>query len=96
VIDGMQYVQKLERGDPDVNSGVIADPVKRDPILSMRLASDIPEKDRPAFQVLRTDSQAFADSRDKRRHPAPEFYHRPPLANLDVCTVPVMVKKVGR
>jgi peptidylprolyl isomerase len=95
VIDGMQYVQKLERGDPDVNSGVIADVAKRDPIIRMRLASDLPAKQRPAFQVLRTDSAFFAQVKDKRRHPAPEFYHRKPLANLDVCAVPVMVKKVS-
>ncbi len=96
VISGMQYVQKLERGDPDVDSGVIADVAKRDPIVRMWLAADIPEKERPHYQVLRTDSQAFADAKEKRRHPAPEFYHRPPLANLDVCTVTVPVRKVDR
>jgi peptidylprolyl isomerase len=95
VIDGLQYAQKLERGDPDVDSGVIQDVAKRDPIIRMRLASDMSEKERPNFQVLRTDSPAFADSKDKRRHPAPEFYHRPPLANLDVCAVPVTVRKVA-
>jgi peptidylprolyl isomerase len=94
VLDGMQYLQKLERGDPDVDSGVIQDKTKRDPIIRMRLASDIPAKARPGFQVLRTDDTAFAAVKDKRRHPAPEFYHRPPLANLDVCAVPVTVKKV--
>jgi len=96
VIEGMQYIQKLERGDPDVDNGVIQDKAKRDPIIRMRLASDVPAKDRPAFQVLRTDSAFFAQVKDKRRHPAPEFYHRPPLANLDVCAVPVMVKRTGK
>jgi len=95
VIDGMQYVQKLERGDSEVDNGVIQDVAKRDPILRMRIASDISAKDRPAFQVLRTESPAFAAAKDKRRHPAPEFYHRPPLANLDVCAVPVMVRRVA-
>ena len=33
VLDGMQYLQKLERGDPDVESGVIADVSKRDAIV---------------------------------------------------------------
>jgi peptidylprolyl isomerase len=32
VIDGMQYVQKLQRGDPAVDNGVIADKTKQDPI----------------------------------------------------------------
>jgi peptidylprolyl isomerase len=94
VLSGMQYLQKLERGDPDVDSGVIQDTAKRDPILHMQLAADMPARDRPHWQVLRTDSASFADAVEKRRHPAPEFYHRPPLANLDVCSVPVPVRLV--
>ncbi|HEY1629674.1 MAG TPA: peptidylprolyl isomerase [Rhizomicrobium sp.] len=93
VLEGMQVLQKLERGDPEVDSGVIQDKAKQDAILRMRLASDLPEKERPAFQVIKTESPAFAAVKDSRRHPAPEFYHRPPLANLDVCSVPVAVKK---
>lgn len=93
VIDGMQYLQKLQRGDPDVNIGVIGDVSKRDAILRMRLAADIAAKDRPSFQVIRTDSATFAATKEKRRHPDTSFYHRPPLANLDVCTVPVAVKR---
>jgi peptidylprolyl isomerase len=94
VLSGMQYLQKLQRGDPDVDSGVIHDPAKPDPIIRMQLASDMPAKDRPHWQVLRTESASFADAVEKRRHPAPEFYHRPPLANLDVCAVPVQVRLV--
>ncbi|HTQ12740.1 MAG TPA: peptidylprolyl isomerase [Rhizomicrobium sp.] len=94
VLSGMQYLQKLERGDPDVESGVIQDPSKRDPIIRMRLASDIPAEQRPEFEVMRTDGADFAALKDRRRHPAPEFYHRPPLANLDICAVPVPVKMV--
>ncbi len=93
VLEGMQYLQKLQRGDGDVNAGVISDPAKRDKIIRMRLASDMPEKERPVFRVIRTESPDFAAIKDKRRHPAPEFYHRPPLANLDICAVPVLVKK---
>jgi peptidylprolyl isomerase len=94
VIAGMQYLQKLERGDPDVDAGVIQDAAKRDPIIKMQLASDMPEKDRPHYQVLRTDSAAFADTIAQRRHPSTDFYHRPPLPNLDVCLVPVQVRLV--
>jgi peptidylprolyl isomerase len=88
----MQYLQKLERGDPDVDSGVIGDVAQRDPIIHMTLASDLPAKDRPHYQVLRTDSKAFAEKLDERRHPSPEFYHRPPSPNLDVCGVPLPVR----
>ena len=94
VLSGMQYLQKLERGDPDVDMGVIQDAAKRDPIIHMTLASDLAEKDRPHWQVLRTESASFADSVDKRRHPGTDFYRRPPSPNLDVCSVPVQVRQV--
>jgi peptidylprolyl isomerase len=95
VLDGMQYLQKLERGDPDVDSGVIADVSKRDPILHMTLASDLPKADRPHYRVMRTDGPAFADLKDKKRHPAPEFYHRGGFPNLDICGVSAPVKRVN-
>lgn len=94
VLSGMQYLQKLDRGDPDVDSGVIRDASKRDPILHMTLASDLPAKDRPHYRVLRTDTAYFAEQIEKRRHPAPEFYHGLTLPNLDVCGVPVPVRQV--
>lgn len=95
VLSGMQYLQKLERGDPDVDNGVIGDKSKRDPIVRMRLAADLPAAERPSFQVLRTDSKTFADSVEARRHPTSPFYFRKPPPVLDICTVPVQVKKLS-
>ena len=95
VLSGMQYVQKLERGDPDVDSGVIGDVSKRDPILRIRLAADLPASERPSFQVLRTESQSFADSVEARRNPTSPFYFRKPPPVLDICGVPVPVKRIG-
>lgn len=95
VLSGQQYLQKLERGDPEVDSGVIADVAKRDLILSMRLASDVPAAERPVFQVLRTESKSFADAVEARRHPTSPFYFRKPPPVLDICGVPVPVKRVS-
>jgi peptidylprolyl isomerase len=92
VLRGMQYLQKLQRGDPEVDSGVIGDVSKRDAIAKMTLASDMPAAARPSFEVLRTESKFFADSVNARRHPASPFYFRQPPPNLDVCGVPVMVR----
>ena len=50
VIDGMQYVQKLKRGDRAIerrHSG----PEVGDEILSMTVAADMAEAIRPAYQV---------------------------------------------
>jgi peptidylprolyl isomerase len=95
VLSGMQYLQKLERGDPEVDSGVIADVSKRDLIVRMQLASDLPEDKRPVFQVIRTESKAFADAVKARRYPASPFYFRKPPPILDICGVPVQVKRIS-
>ena len=95
VLSGMQYLQKLERGDPEVDSGVIGDVSKRDPIVKMQLASDLPAEQRPAFQVLRTESKSFADAVELRRHPTSPFYFRKPPPVLDICGVPVQVRRVS-
>ncbi|MEQ1756497.1 MAG: peptidylprolyl isomerase [Micropepsaceae bacterium] len=84
VLDGMQYLQKLNRGDPKVDSGVIQDASKRDPIVRMQMAADILERDRPRVQVMDTTSSAFAEYKAQRRNPAPDFYKRV-SPNLDIC-----------
>ncbi|MBV9993206.1 MAG: peptidylprolyl isomerase [Alphaproteobacteria bacterium] len=89
VVGGMEYLQKLERGDPAVDSGVIADKAKQDKIVSIKLASDMPAAERPSYAVMRTDTRAFADWKAKRRNPAPEFYKRQPPPVLDICLAPV-------
>ena len=95
VLSGMQYLQKLERGDVDVDNGVIADVSKRDSIIRMRIAADVPAKERPAYQVIRTDSKTFADAVELRRHPTSPFYFRKPPPILDICGVPVAVKRIA-
>ena len=93
VIDGMQFVQKLQRGDQKIENGVIQDPRKRDPILRIRLAADLPANQRPHYQVMRTESASFAKEKAKRKNPAPEFYVRTPPAVLDICGMPVPVRR---
>jgi cyclophilin family peptidyl-prolyl cis-trans isomerase len=95
VIDGMQYLQKLDRGDPAVDNGVIADKAKQDPITYMKFASDMPEAERPHYEEMRTDSQAFAAWKKNKKNPAPGFYFRTPPAILDICLAPVPSRKVA-
>lgn len=84
VLEGMQYLQKLNRGDPKVESGVIQDAAKRDPILKMQIAADMDRSERPRLQVMDTMSKGFADYKAQRKNPAPDFYKRP-WPNLDIC-----------
>src|SRR6202007_1189089 len=69
VIDGMDNLQKLTRGNPAVDNGVIADKTKQDPIFAMHLASDMPEAERPHYEVMRTDSKAFAAWKKNKKNP---------------------------
>ena len=93
VIDGMQYLQKLDRGDPKIENGVIQDIGKRDPIVRMRLAADLAPKDRPHYQVMRTESASFAKEKELRKNPAPEFYIHTPPPLLDICGLSVPVRR---
>lgn len=95
VIDGMQYLQKLERGDPAVNAGVIGDVKRRDPIIRMRIAADLPAAERPHYQVMRTESATFAAKKADKLNPAPAFYHRKPPAILDLCILPAPSQRVA-
>jgi peptidylprolyl isomerase len=84
VLDGMQYLQKLNRGDPKVESGVIQEASKRDPIVRVQIAADMPREERPRLQVLDTASKSFDEYKDQRRNPAPDFYKKV-SPNLDIC-----------
>jgi peptidylprolyl isomerase len=95
VIAGLEYIQKLERGDPDVKSGVIQDPAKQDVIQRVRIAADLPAAERPAYQVMRKDSAAFAAKKEERRNITSAFFARKPPAILDICIMPVAVKRLG-
>ena len=94
VIDGMEHVQALRRGDPAVNSGVIADPDARDNILSVRVAADLPESERPQFEVMRSDSEAFQERKNERRNRTHEFFFETPPAVIEACHVPGPVRRV--
>jgi peptidylprolyl isomerase len=91
VLDGMQYLQKLNRGDPKVESGVIQDASKRDPIVRMQMAADMPRGERPRIQVVDTRSKGFAAYKEQRRNPAPDFYKKV-SPNLDICAFNAQVQ----
>jgi peptidylprolyl isomerase len=95
VIDGMDHVQALNRGDPMVDSGVIADPALRDPILSIRVAADLPEAQRPAYEIMRTDGQAFFDLKTARRQRTSEFFFETPPVVIEACHVPARARRVN-
>lgn len=89
VLAGQDLLQKLTRGAPGL--GMIEDPARRGRILGMQVAADVPEDERTALEVMRTDSASFAALIAARRNrPEAFFVHRPDF--IDVCGVPIPVR----
>ena len=89
VVKGMELLSVIPRG-PDP-MGFYEKPEQRAPIVSIKLASDVPEAQRTPLQLLRTDSQAFIDATEARRNRVDGFYTIP-VGHIDLCNVPLPVR----
>lgn len=93
VIDGFQYLQKLERGDRSVENGVIQAPRTGDEMLSVKIAADMPEDERPVYQVQIPGTDAFDASKTEKRVREGDFFYRKPPEVLDICGFEVPVRR---
>jgi len=89
VVKGMELLSVIKRG-PDP-MGMYDKPTDYTPIKAIRLASDVPEAERTALQLLRTDSKTFADATEARRNRRDAWYVRP-AGHIDLCNVPLPVR----
>ncbi|MEO0549104.1 MAG: peptidylprolyl isomerase [Pseudomonadota bacterium] len=94
VIDGMPYIQKLKRGVRAIENGVIQAPDQGDLIISMQIAADLPAADRPAYQVMISDTAAFEEAKTAKRVREEDFFYRKPPEVLDICSFEVPVQRV--
>lgn len=90
VLEGMPLLSALPRGPAPM--GFYANPAQRTPIQSVRLASELPPTQRPAVQVLRTDSATFAALLDAQRHRHDAFY-KVSSGKVGLCSVEVPVRE---
>ncbi len=90
VLKGMELLSVIPRG-PDP-MGFYEKPEERTPILSIALASDVPEAQRTPLQVLRTDTPLFAQLTEMRRNRKDEWY-KVPAGHIDLCNVTIPVRK---
>jgi peptidylprolyl isomerase len=88
VIEGMDVVQQIKRG-PVSESGIFQYDTKSSRIRKMRLASDIPKKERLTGFVVDTNSKGFKQYLKGRRDRGQKFFHNKPPEVLDICQVPV-------
>jgi len=91
VLEGMPLLSGLPRGPEPM--GFYTKPQQRVTIESVRLAADMPAKDRPAIQVLRTDSASFAPLVEAKRNGRNAFYPKP-AGKVDLCSIDVPVREV--
>ena len=93
VIDGMRYIQKLERGESDVASGVIQPPRTGDELISVKLAADLPKAERPTYLVQKPGTGIFEGAKRGARARTSDFFYNKPPQVIDICDFSVPVKK---
>lgn len=90
VVRGMELLSALPRGHGAL--GFYEGSETGMPIRSMRLAAALPEAERTALEVLRTDTPAFAAYVEARRNRHEEWF-KVPAGRIDVCNIPVPVRE---
>ena len=92
IIEGMEHLSSLPRGKGALGFYAQDEADKRTPILSIRVASDLLEAERPQFEYLSTKSETFAryaEARANRRDP----FFIVPAGGADICNIPVPVRR---
>ena len=90
VISGAEFLSSLSRGHGPL--GFFEKPEQNISIKSIHLASDVPEKDRTNFEVLKTESPLFQKMIEARSHRSEEWFHYTP-GHIDICNIPVPVRE---
>jgi len=91
VLRGIELLSTLPRGTGPL--GVYEKPEQRVPIITVRLASAVPEAERTQLEVLRTDSPLFARYVESRRNRRDDWYIVP-AHHIDVCNITIPVRDV--
>ena len=89
VVQGMELLASLPRGTGPL--GFYEKPEQRVPILSFKIAADLPEAQRAPLEELRTDTQTFAEYVEARRNRHEEWF-KVPAGHIDVCNIPIPVR----
>ena len=92
VIEGIEHLSTLPRGKGE--AGVYDDPALRVPIIAVRLGDELPEAERPRFEYLGSDSESFARYVQIRAN-RDDAYYKVPAGGIDVCNVPVPIRRVA-
>ncbi len=90
VVWGMELLAALPRSNAP--QGFYEQPEQRIPIRTIRVAADMPEAERTALEVIRTDTRTFQALVESRRNRRDEWY-KVPAGKIDLCNVPLPVRQ---
>jgi peptidylprolyl isomerase len=94
VIEGIALLASRPRGTGNLGFYDEAAGERPLPILRVRLAADMPAAERPAFEVLRSDTETFSAYVTGRANRGGTFFNRP-AGGTDLCNVNVPVRRRG-
>ena len=89
VLRGIELLSSLPRGTGAL--GFYEKPEQRAPIKSIRIAADLPEAERTAIEILRTDTPLFTKYVESRRNRRDSWY-LVPAGHTDVCNITIPVR----
>lgn len=92
VVEGIEHLSSLPRGTLPLGFYDVEKGEQRVPIVSIRLASELPASEQPKFEYLSTESATFAryaDARANRRDP----FFNVPAGGADICNIPIPVRR---
>ena len=93
VIEGIQHLTARPRGTGNLGFYDEAKSERPIPIARVRLGTDIPAGERPRFEVMRSESEAFSAYVTGRANRGGSFFIRP-AGGVDLCNVNVPVRRV--
>ncbi len=89
VVLGMEQLSVLPRGTGPL--GFYEKPEQRTVIRAIRMATQVPEAERTAIEIFRTDTPAFDALVESRRNRRDDWYVQP-AGHIDLCNVPLPVR----
>jgi peptidylprolyl isomerase len=91
VVQGMDLLSSLPRGKGSM--GFYENPSQHTVIKSVRIAADLPKEEQTPLEAMRTDSPEFEKTIEARRNRRDEWY-KVPAGKIEVCNVPLPVRRV--
>jgi cyclophilin family peptidyl-prolyl cis-trans isomerase len=90
VVSGMSFLSTLPRGTAPL--GFYDKPELNVPIISVKMAADVPEAERSKLEVMRTDSATYQAAVDAQRHRGGPW-NKVAAGYVELCNAPIPVRE---